>query len=105
MVIHGSYRVKNHYKMNFGLIWKRLRKVCCQSSSSSSLKPNQSFYNSQLEERKYPEEPMRTQSKKTTKMPKARENAGYQVVVGFFFFCNLSVEKEAQVFWNNQRAK
>ena len=40
----------------------------------------------------------------TIKLPKARENAGDQVVIGFYF-CIWLVERVARVFWANHRAK
>ena len=40
---------------------------------------------------KYPKEPIRT--KKTSKLPEARENAGDQVVIGFSFVSDWSRER------------
>ena len=64
---------------------------------------NQIQNNGQSEKKKYPKSQWEFKVK-TMKLPKARENAGDQVVIGFSSWIWL-VEKVEQFFWTNHITK
>ena len=78
----------------------------CAVISVKELFSNQSKDNVQSEERKILLRVNETYSiRKTTKLTKARENAGDRVVICFSFTFDWLIKRVARVFWTNNRAK